>query len=29
MAELPVEVFDEVIAGNLRSHFLCAPRCRC
>ena len=24
MAELPVEVFDEVIAGNLRSHFLCA-----
>lgn len=24
IAELPVEVFDEVIAGNLRTHFLCA-----
>ncbi|MBM3352578.1 MAG: SDR family oxidoreductase [Betaproteobacteria bacterium] len=24
ITELPVEVFDEVIAGNLRSHFLCA-----
>lgn len=24
VAELPVELFDEVIAGNLRTHFLCA-----
>lgn len=24
IAELPVELFDEVIAGNLRTHFLCA-----
>ena len=24
IAELPVEVFDEIVAGNLRSHFLCA-----
>lgn len=24
LQSLPVEVFDEVIAGNLRSHFLCA-----
>ena len=24
ISELPVEVFDEVIAGNLRCHFLCA-----
>lgn len=24
IAELPVELFDEVIAGNLRCHFLCA-----
>jgi len=24
IAELPVEVFDEIIAGNLRGHFLCA-----
>ena len=24
LQNLPVEVFDEVIAGNLRSHFLCA-----
>ncbi len=24
ISELPVEVFDETIAGNLRCHFLCA-----
>lgn len=24
LADLPVELFDEIIAGNLRSHFLCA-----
>ncbi len=24
IAELPIELFDEVIAGNLRTHFLCA-----
>lgn len=24
IADLPVEVFDEIIAGNLRCHFLCA-----
>jgi 3-oxoacyl-[acyl-carrier protein] reductase len=24
IAELPVDIFDEVIAGNLRCHFLCA-----
>ncbi len=24
ISELPVEVFDEIIAGNLRCHFLCA-----
>lgn len=24
LADLPVELFDEVIAGNLRTHFLCA-----
>ncbi len=24
ISELPVDIFDEVIAGNLRSHFLCA-----
>ncbi len=24
IADLPVEIFDEVIAGNLRNHFLCA-----
>lgn len=33
ISELPVDIFDEVIAGNLRSHFLCAkaalPMLRC
>ena len=24
LSELPVDIFDEVISGNLRSHFLCA-----
>ncbi|MBU3738317.1 MAG: SDR family oxidoreductase [Rhodoferax sp.] len=24
LADLPVDLFDEIIAGNLRSHFLCA-----
>lgn len=24
IAEMPIEAFDEVVAGNLRSHFLCA-----
>lgn len=26
IAELPVELFDEIVAGNLRCHFLCAQQ---